>query len=57
MLDFFTWAYDLIMSITNLWSWLVTPVSILGFIVAPIYLVGGTMLTVGITRAILGILT
>lgn len=57
MQDFITWAYDLVMSITSLWNWLVTPVSILGFNIAPIYLVGGTMLTIGITRAILGILT
>lgn len=55
--DFGTWAWDLITGIQPLIDWLFTPISIAGFDVAPIYLIGGgagaVILIAGIVRAIL----
>ena len=50
------WAWDLIMGIQPLITWLITPISIAGFNVAPVYLIGGgagaAILIAGIVRAI-----
>ena len=52
---FFEWAWSFVMNVSDLMSWLITPVSILGYNVAPIYLISGSMLLVGIVRAIIGL--
>ena len=55
--NFFKWAWGLIEGIQILFVWLITPLptisELLGFDVAPIYLVGIGALTIGIIRAIL----
>ena len=52
-----TWAWELITGIQPLITWLFTPMEILGYNVAPIYLIGGgagaAILIAGIVRAIL----
>lgn len=53
---FFQWAWSLIGGINTLWSWLTTPISILGYTIAPIWLVGATMITIGVVRAIIGLI-
>lgn len=54
---FGSWAWGLISGIQPLIEWLFTDIEILGFSVAPIYLIGGgagaTVLIAGIVRAIL----
>lgn len=60
---FFEWAWNLIASIQVLFEWLLTPLpaisALVGFDIAPIYLVGGgailtgaLIITIGIIRAI-----
>ena len=55
--DFGEWAWGLISGIQPLIEWLITPISIAGYNVAPIYLIGGgtgaVILIAGIVRAIL----
>lgn len=55
--DFFAWAWELLTGIQPLIDWLFTPISIIGYNVAPIYLIGGGAgafaLIAGIVRAIL----
>lgn len=55
--DFFSWAWSLLTGIQPLINWLFTPISVLGYNVAPIYLIGGgagaIILIAGIVRAIL----
>lgn len=61
MIEFFeyfgTWAWDLLTGIQPLIEWLVTPIEVLSYEVAPIYLIGGgagaVVLIAGIVRAIL----
>lgn len=53
---FFEWAWSLIYGIGDLWAWLTTPVSILGYTIAPIWLVGASMITIGALRAIIGLI-
>lgn len=53
MLQLFNWFYDFILSIDYLWNWFITPIDILGANIAPIYLIGGGMLVLGILRAVL----
>lgn len=57
MQNFFSWAWSLITGIQPLVQWLFTPIEILTFSVAPIYLIGGgagaAILIAGILRAIL----
>ena len=52
-----TWAWELLTGIQPLITWLFTPISILDFNIAPIYLIGGgagaAVLIAGIVRAIL----
>lgn len=52
-----TWAWQLITGIQPLINWLFTPIEILSYEVAPIYLIGGgagaAVLIAGIVRAIL----
>lgn len=52
---FFQWAWGLISGVNTLWTWLTTPISILGYTIAPIWLVGATMITIGVVRAIIGL--
>lgn len=52
---FLQWAWSLINGINTLWAWLTTPISILGYNIAPIWLVGATMITIGVVRAIIGL--
>lgn len=55
--DFFKWAWGLLTGIQPLINWLFTPISVIGYEVAPIYLIGGgagaVILIAGIVRAIL----
>lgn len=61
MVEFFTkfgeWAWGLLTGIQPLINWLFTDIEVLGFNVAPIYLIGGgagaAVLIAGIVRAIL----
>lgn len=57
MQNFFSWAWSLITGIQPLIEWLFTPIEILTYSVAPIYLIGGgagaVILIAGILRAIL----
>lgn len=57
MQNFGKWAWDLITGVQPLIEWLVTPIEILNYNVAPIYLIGGgagaVVLIAGILRAIL----
>ena len=61
MVDFWVyfgrWAWSLITGIQPLVEWLITPISILEYNIAPIYLIGGgggaVILIAGILRAIL----
>lgn len=57
MQNFAKWGWDLITGIRPLIEWLFTPISISGFNIAPIYLIGGgagaVVLIAGIIRAIL----
>lgn len=52
----FNWLLNFAESIGAIWTWLVTETEILGFDIAPIYLVVGGMLITGVIRAITGIL-
>lgn len=54
--DFFKWAWELIMQIPILFTWLITPTEILGYNIAPIYLVGGGTLAVGLGAIIVGLI-
>lgn len=54
--NFFKWAWQLINQIPILFSWLITPTTILDFEIAPIYLVGGGVLAVGISAVIVGLI-
>lgn len=51
------WFWDLLNYISSACTWLFTPLSgletLIGVSIAPIYLIGGTALTIGIVRAIL----
>ena len=55
--NFLKWAWDLIIGIGPLIEWLITPTSIAGYSIAPIYLIGGgagaVILIAGIIRAVL----
>ena len=55
--NFGSWAWELITGIQPLINWLFTPIEILSYEVAPIYLIGGgagaVILIAGIVRAIL----
>lgn len=53
---FFQWAWSLISGVNTLWTWLTTPISILSYTIAPIWLVGATMITLGVIRAIIGLI-
>lgn len=53
---FFKWAWSLISGVNTLWTWMTTPIEILGYTIAPIWLVGAAMITVGVVRAIIGII-
>lgn len=51
------WSWELITGIEPLINWIITPIEIAGYTVAPIYLIGGgagaVILIAGIVRAIL----
>lgn len=55
--DFLSWAWSLMTGISPLIEWLITPSSVAGYQIAPIYLIGGgagaAVLIAGIVRAIL----
>lgn len=55
--NFLKWAWDLIIGIAPLIEWLITPTTIAGYSIAPIYLIGGgagaVILIAGIVRAVL----
>lgn len=53
---FFDWAWSLISGVNTLWSWLTTPITILSYTIAPIWLVGAGMITIGVVRAIIGLI-
>lgn len=57
---FFSWAWGLITGIQGLCNWLFTPLqtisSLVGFDVTPIGLIGVTAITIGIIRAIIGVI-
>ena len=50
-----TWIWGIITGAQTLVSWLFTEISIAGYNVAPIYLVGVALITAGVIRAIIGI--
>ncbi len=52
----FDWLIYLINTLGDVWTWLVTDTTILGYDIAPIYLVGGGLFITGIIRAITGVL-
>lgn len=51
-----SWIWQIILGAQSLVSWLFTEQNILGFNVAPIYLVGVALITVGVIRAIIGVI-
>ena len=51
-----TWIWNMILGARELVGWLFTEISIGGLNVAPIYLVGVALITVGVIRAIVGII-
>lgn len=53
---FFQWAWTLINGVYDLWTWMITPISILSYNIAPIWLLGPTMICAGVVRAIIGII-
>ena len=54
--DFFQWAWELINTAYLLFTWLVTPIEILEWNIAPIYLVGGGSLVGGTIAIIVGLI-
>lgn len=55
--NFGAWAWSLITGIQPVVEWLFEPVEIIaGFEIAPIYLIGASMIIAGIVRAIIGII-
>lgn len=53
--EFFKWAWNLINTSYMLFEWLITPIEILDFNIAPIWLVGGGTLVTGGIALIVGI--
>lgn len=57
MSELFQWFWSLVEGIGSLWNWLITPLptisALVGFNIAPLYLLGTGALVVGIVRAIL----
>lgn len=57
MSELFHWFWSLMQGIGSLWNWLITPLptlsALVGFNIAPLYLIGSSALVVGIVRAIL----
>lgn len=56
MQGLFNWAWSLYEGAVSLAGWLFTPISILSWEVAPIYLVGAGLITAGVIRGIIGVL-
>lgn len=54
--NFFKWAWQLINQIPILFAWLITPTTIMEFEIAPIYLVGGGVLALGLGALIVGLI-
>lgn len=51
---FTTWVYNFIVGCGDLWTWLITPIVITNDLtIAPIYLVVGGTILIGLVRAII----